>query len=876
MWHTKNVAEFFVEKEGLSPEKVNALQKKFGSNELKVKKKKHLLQIFFLQCVNPLVGILFVACLIKCFLGSYLEGGVIFLTTLIMVLVGFIQEAKAENAVAALLKLTTLSARVRRKGEVETVPTKELVPGDLLLLEAGDKVPADARLVEVYELQMNESFLTGESLPVEKSQEALPENTPLASQTNMVFSGTLVTSGKGLAYLTATGMDTALGKITSSIQEMETEPSPLQRNIKQLSQFMLVVVMLFALCFIGLGAFLGLTWIEISLLTIALAVAAIPEGLPATVTAVLAVGVRRIARKKGLIRKLVAVETLGSADVICTDKTGTLTNNAMQWTDLITAEEKLACHQVTKTDLQSRACRKLIDIAYLCNNAVKKEQERGAEYLGDPTEVGLIKTLHELFSPFLPKTNKRLFEVPFSSERRYMATLCDLDGEIEVLLKGSPEVIVSFCTKYLGKRGIEPLSPDRKNALLEEAKQLAKSGMRVLGGAYKAQNTYSKKIGEKELTRDAIFVGFYGMSDPLREGVKQAVDECRQAGITVLILTGDSPETAMHIGQSLGLKAQSALIGTDIEKLSPKELVEKAEETSIFARIEPMHKLRIVSALKSDGHILAMTGDGVNDAPALEKADIGIAMGKEGTDVAKEASDLILVDDAFETILACIEEGRSIFTRIRSSALFLLTTCFGEVGTIFLVFFAWQKAPLEPIQILWINLITGSLIAIPLGLEPKTGHELHHPPRDARVGLLYPGMIWRILFLSILMSLSAFALFSFYEETLVKARSVTFAMIVLFEWFLAFHVRSDERSPFALGFFSNPSLALMGLVAFGLLFLLLYVPFLGKIFQTVPLSLQDWGLCLLPGALMFCLESIRKRLYPKIFSFGKWRVKHWD
>ncbi|MEM8629543.1 MAG: HAD-IC family P-type ATPase [Chlamydiota bacterium] len=874
MWHAKSIEEISWKKEGLLLEEVSYLQKQCGHNVLKEKPQRGLWAIFLAQCANPLLFVLLAAALLKIALGSYLEGVVIFITILFMVFVGWLQEAKAERSMELLKKLSPPTARVRRENRAQTVDAAELVPGDLIFLEAGVKVPADMRLVEVYDLQIDESCLTGEALAVKKQIDALSKDTSLAEQTNMAFSGTVVVQGRGLGRVTAIGMETALGKVAATMQRIQQGATPLQKSIRRLTHAMMAIVCVCSLIFSGVGILFGLSWVEIALLSISMAVAAIPEGLPATVTVVLAVGVLRVAKKQGLIRKLIAVETLGSTNIICTDKTGTLTKNAMLWTDFSIGLEKSLPVDVALPHT-SFAHEKLWEIASFCHTVERSSQNEQCKYVGDPTEIALVEVLDQLFSSWQEEqpAKERIFEIPFDSKKRYMAVTYSLKGREEVFLKGSPETVLSFCTHYFDREQIRLLDAESKKQILAQEQALGQKGKRVLAGAWKA--AAPRHWTEEECTQRAVFTGLYGLCDPIREGVHSALSAAEKAGVRVLMVTGDSAFTAQAIGRELGLQADRVIEGKEVSHLTPDALVKRIEQTAICARIEPLHKLKIVDSLQRAGCVVAMTGDGVNDALALEKADIGVAMGKNGTDIAKDAADIILTDDHFATIVSCIEEGRSIFLRMRSATAFLLITCFGEIATIFLVFFLSQQSPLEALQILWINLITGSLIAVPIGVEKKRGEELNHPPRESQVGLIYPGMMFRVFVLAAILSGSASLIFFAYRENLTHARTMTFVSIVLFEWFLSLHMRSDTQTLRSLGLLSHPLLLGMGTVALALLALILYVPGLQWSFHTEPLSIRNWFVCLLPGALVILFESLRKRSVPHLFSYGKWRAKNW-
>ncbi|MCM8784464.1 MAG: HAD-IC family P-type ATPase [Candidatus Omnitrophica bacterium] len=865
-WHALGLEEVLnilkSSPEGLKEDETRERLKKYGPNELATKKRASLLSIFLRQFLNPLVYILIVASVIKFWLSSFTDAFVILGVIIFMAVVGFIQEARAAKAVEALKQLASPKAKIKRAGKIEIVPSKELVPGDIIILEAGDKIPADARIIESASLKVNESILTGESVPVDKHAVKVSQDTSVAERKNMLYMGTAVTYGRATAVVIATGMITEIGKIASALKEIKTPKTPLQKSIHTLGKWMIFITIGIVVILKIIGISKGLNWVEIFMLVVAATVAALPEGLPAVVTVVLAVGMREMARRNAIIRKLVAVETLGSATVVCTDKTGTLTMNQMTvkrlWYDSKMIEVKAQL-------LKDRELEKMLEIAVLCNDAKVKDEHGKEEFIGDPTEVALLVIGAKAgFNKIrLERSFLRISEIPFQSEKQYMATLNKKENKCIAYVKGSPEKILSFSN----------LDKISRSKILDKVNTMAEDALRVLAFGYCEFPADKESLVEEDISGKLNFAGLVGMIDPPRPEAIKSVALCKKAGIRVVMVTGDNKLTAEAIAKEIGITTEEVLTGEDLSKMSDEELREKAKSVSVFARIEPLHKLKIVKAFKSLGNIVAMTGDGVNDAPALEAADIGIAMGVAGTDVAKEAADMVLADDNFASIVSAVEEGRVIFNRLRNAVLFLLTTCFGELFTLLLSVFFTGKTPLLPIQILWINLVTGALIAIPLGLEPKVGNELNFPPRHPKVGLIYPGMAMRIIFLAFSLSIGVFLVFRFSLNSfgLQEARTITFCSIVLFEWLVAFNARSDEITIFKLGIFKNRVLIKAVLIAFILQILVVYIAFLQPLFNTVSLSYRGWFLVLLPGVLIFILETLRKKFFPYLFSSGKWQ-----
>lgn len=825
-----------------------------GPNQLEERKKTSPFSLLFKQFLNPLVLILIGAVALKFSLESYLEANVILATVLLMVIVAFIQEAKAEASIESLKKLSTAQSRVKRNGEIKMIPSEEVVVGDVIVLESGDRVSADARILKCSQLQVNESSLTGESAPAEKHSDMIDNDVGLADRKNSVYTGTIITKGKALAVVTASGMQTQLGKIAKQLESKGSGKTPLQKGINRLANGMLLVVLLF----IGISTFFGwkagMSWMDLLLLDISIAVAAIPEGLPGVVTLVLASGVQIMSKKNALIRHLVAVETLGSASVICSDKTGTLTQNQMQM-----IKYRSFSPPDDLNDL-SREC------LILCNDAWKSDDK----WKGDPLDAAIREWSAQkgILEQEILSQNPRIDEIPFSSENGWMATLNERRGSKRLFVKGIPEKLLRFCSSQIGPSGSEEAIDIAKWEDL--AKEMASQGLKVI--AICSKDFTNSHLKEENISSDLLCLGLIGLMDPPREDAKEAVEACHLAGIDVVMVTGDHAATARSIASQVGIKDGQTILGRELENLDENKMIEIVTKAKVFARIEPIHKMKIIQAFRAIGRIVAMTGDGVNDAPALKDADIGIAMGLSGTEVAKEASDMILTDDRFATIVDAVEEGRLLFNRLRHVVTFLLATCFGEVFAIILGFVFFQTTPLEPLQILWINLVTGSIIALPLGTEPKVGDELQYPPRDPKVGLIFQGMVWRIITFSAFLGLGAFLIFQYEIKSsgLYEARSAAFCTIITFEWLVSWQIRSDEKPLKLLGFLTNKNLIIANFISLILFLLVLYLPTLERIFQTSPLRLFDWLLCILPGLGIFIFEEARKTLAPKAFSRGKW------
>jgi Ca2+-transporting ATPase len=777
------------------------------------------------------------------------------------------------------------------------IDAAHVVPGDVLVLDAGDRVAADARLLEIAALKINESAFTGESLPVDKDVHPVAADAPLHDRRNMVFMGTTVSHGRALAVVTATGMQTEIGRIATAISGLNKEKTPLEKSIEKLGHSLLWIVTGACIMLTVAALLQGMNWVDVMLLAVAAAVSGIPEGLPAAVTVVLAICVNRMAQRNVIIRKLAAVETLGATTIICSDKTGTLTLNQMT-VRCIWAGGRLVSvtgggydpagefrdGEARIDPRQDQELMRLLKVAALCNDALLTRTTAGWDILGDPTEGALLSAAAKagMCKGDLEEHQPRLGEVPFESEKQFMATLHAENGQRTAYVKGSVEKLLVMCARLRTARGEAPLDEGARQRIIEASNTMAGQALRVLAIATAPYPIELGRLDPAQFSGRLVFLGLVGMIDPPRDEARRAVQACRDAGIRVAMITGDSPLTAAAIGAQLGIcgPGDAALVGREIEGMDDDQLLETCRTRNVYARIEPLHKLRIVNAFKRDGHITAMTGDGVNDAPALEAASIGVAMGITGTDVAKEAADMVLADDNFASIVSAVEEGRIIFNRLRNVTFFLLMTCGAELLTLFLSVAFYGESPLEPIQILWINLVTGAMVAIPLGMEAGTGDELSQPPRDPRVGLLYPGMRLRIVFTGLCMALPI--TWIFHHAPLPEGLSdlgahevrqtVAFTGIVIFEWLFAFQTRSADKGVLELGLLRNRWLVLCMLAGLSMQMAVVYLPAANRIFHTRPLTGLELLWTILPAVMVVVLESMRKRIAPQLFNAGQWRV----
>lgn len=829
--------------EGLTSHEAEKRIHQYGLNELPTKAKINFLKILLRQFSSPLVIILIAALVISIFIGEKVDALVIGAIVLINSLLGFFQEERAEKALEALQKLASSKATVIRDGKEAILDSKYLVPGDVVILKSGDKVPADARWIEVHDLETQEAALTGESQPIEKKIEALTEKTELADRNNMAYASTIISSGRGKAMVAYTGLKTEVGKIADIIKETQDKTTPLQKKLRDLGKYISIAVMIVAVFIFATGALSGLGVTEMFLTALALAVAAIPEGLPAIITISLAHGVQRMVKKKALIRKLPSVETLGSVNVICTDKTGTLTHNEMTVTKIwvndktydVTGSgyERKGVFLHEKEEAAPEELELLLKAGALCNDA-EFESSKKNSVIGDPTEAALLVSAEKMGfkRDGLEHTEPRVDEISFTSERKMMTTIHKTKKGLISYTKGAPDIVLERCNKILVQGKVYRLDRHKKKEILGFNELFAGHALRVLSFAFK-----NDIAGKEHAESDMIFIGLQAMIDPPRAEVKEAIKKCEEAGIRVVMITGDHIITAKAIAEQLGIFGK-AVTGQELDEL--RSLDAEIERINIFARVNPEHKLKIVTALKRKGYVVAVTGDGINDAPALKKGDIGIAMGVTGTDVAKEASDMILTDDNFTSIVNAIEEGRGIYDNIRKFVNYLLSSNLAEVLVIFLgmIIFAplfGLGLPLTPIHILWINLVTDGLPAIALGLDPFAEGIMKRKPRKTKEPIITKEMLVNILVLGSVMAIMILALFWLYKDSL-KAQTVAFTALVVFELVRLHMIRSQYRLPI----FSNLFLISAVAVSFLLQIVILYIPAFADAFGVVPLEFLDW------------------------------------
>jgi magnesium-transporting ATPase (P-type) len=849
---------------GLSMFEAKHRLERFGPNMVTAKKQKGPLIRFLLQFHQPLVYILLAAAAITLLLGEYVDSSVIFGVVLVNAIIGFIQESKAEKAIESLKQMMTTQATVLRDGKWIQVDSVHLVVGDIVRLQSGDKVPADVRLLSCRDLQVDESALTGESVPVIKKEEVLDPETILADRRNMAYAGTLVTYGQAQAVIVATGDKTETGRISEMISEAADLSTPLTLKIASFSKVLLIAILALAALTFGVGLWRGESAVEMFMAAVALAVGAIPEGLPAAVTITLAIGVSRMAKRKAIIRKLPAVETLGSTTVICSDKTGTLTENQMTVRRIYAGgafydvegngyapEGKIVSAGQDISGRTPAALLQTLLAGLLCNDSRLVQSEGHWRIEGDPTEGALISVAAKagLSSEAAHEKTPRLDIVPFESERQFMATLHQAPSGNIIYLKGAIEKVLEACVQAFSEDS--RTVPLNKDDLLKTSDALAAEGLRVLALACKPVD--KNKLDLEDCLEGLTFLGLQGMIDPPRAEAIAAVGVCRSAGIAVKMITGDHAVTATEIARQLGIgrvagrenEKPVTLTGKQLAQLSDEEMIEKAESTSVFARVAPEQKLRLVEALQARNHVVAMTGDGVNDAPALKQANIGIAMGITGTDVSKEAADMVLTDDNFASITAAVEEGRRIFDNLVKFITWTLPTNGGEGLVILAAIMAGAALPILPVQILWINITTAGLLGLMLAFEPGEKDVMSYPPRKPDSPILSGILIGRILLVSFLMLAAVFSIFAWQKSIgypVEVARTVAVNLFVMIELTYLFNCRSLTHSMFKIGLLSNPWV----LVGSGLMILLqilfTYTPWMNKVFHSAPIGLTDWGI----------------------------------
>lgn len=859
MWHTKNIKEIEKElrtniKTGLGDKDVQIRQDEFGKNKIEEGKKESLLVKFINQFKDFMIIILIIAAIISAVV-SYLEGTGDYFDSIIIIaivlfngLMGLIQEAKAEKSIEALKKMSAPVAKVRRNGKVLTVNGEDIVPGDIVILETGCYVPADIRLISTYNLKVEESSLTGETEAVEKDENAVFNNKiiPLGDMKNMVFAGTAVVNGHAEGIVTNIGMNTEVGKIASMIITNEAPQTPIQKKLSEVGKVLgIACVVICALIFV-IGVIKKISVVEMFMTSVGLAVAAIPEGLPAIVTIILSIAVTKMAKRNAIIRKLPAVETLGSSKVICSDKTGTLTENNMRVVEIIGNKNKI------------------LEYGTLCCNCEINE----GVVEGEPTEVAIVKeAIKEKQNKVLP----RICEIPFDSNRKLMTTVNELEnGKYRIITKGAPEILLGICDYYEENNTVHDMNSTFLSKIKNKNEKMAEKALRVLGVAYLDVDIMPKEISADFLEKGLIFVGLIGMIDPPRKGVKEAVLACRRAGIKTVMITGDHITTAKAIAKDLEILRgrELAITGQELDKISDSKLEKEIMNYSVFARVTPEHKVRIVKAFQKTGAVVAMTGDGVNDAPALKKSDIGIAMGRKGTDVAKNAADMILNDDNFVTIVDAVKQGRNIFDNIKKAIHFLIATNIGEIVTIFVGLLLGVKSPLLAVQLLWVNLVTDSLPAIALGLEPPEKDIMNRPPRDSRKSIFADGLMGKIVvegFMIGMFTILAFFIGNRYYGIEV-ARTMAFISLGMLELIHSFNVKSEE-SIFKVGLFENKYLVGAFLLGTVLQLGIVFVPTLAEIFKLTQLNTTQWLITIAISIAPIIIVELQKKFNE--LKFGK-------
>jgi Ca2+-transporting ATPase len=870
MWFEKGVDEIIKE---LNTDKVNGLtseeavtrRNKYGPNRLTGKKKKSILRLLFEQINDVLIYILLGAAVISALLNEISDAAIIIIVVILNAVIGLVQESKAEKALESLKKLSFPKALVKRDGKILEISSEDVVAGDVVILEAGKYVPCDLRLIETANLKIEESALTGESVPSQKYAENISqnENTALGDQKNMAFMSTMVTYGRGSGIAVAIGMDTEMGKIAKMLDENGKNLTPLQVKLAQLGKMLGFVVLVICILMFGVALIQHRDLFEMFLTAISLAVAAIPEGLPAMVTIVLAVGVQRMIKRNAIIRKLPAIETLGSVNIICSDKTGTLTQNKMTVTKFY-ADGIL--DDVSRLDIKNDVHSSLVRDMVLCSDATYS----GDSKTGDPTEIALIE-LGVKFNMYKDDENKlhsRKNEIPFDSNRKLMTTLNKFGDKFNVITKGAVDNLIKICTHIYMNGSVIPFSDDLKSKVMEASDVMSKEALRVLAAAFKVVD--SAKIEIDSMEKDLTFVGLVGMIDPPRENVENSIEECRKSGIRTVMITGDHKNTAFAIAKKLGIAEDlsQVILGHEFDRLSDREAEDKIDNLRVFARVSPEHKVNIVKTLKKKGNIVSMTGDGVNDAPSLKAADIGVAMGITGTDVAKDASDMILTDDNFSTIVEAVKEGRNIYNNIRKSIVFLLSCNIGEIVALFIGIVLGWPSVLRPIHLLWVNLITDSLPALALGVDPDDPDIMKEKPRDAKKGL-FSGRIGVFLIgngiLIGIITLSAFYIGNLvYSNSLMHAQTMAFVVLSVSQLFYTLSMRHSEKSIFEIGVFTNKYL--IGAIILGIILqnIVITVPFLASVFKVFRLTIQDWLFVLLLSIIPLIVNEIGKVIYNKL------------
>lgn len=870
MWHTEELSQVLKklktnEKLGLKADEAKSRLETYGENKLKEKKKESLFIKFIKEFNDFMIIALIVAAIISAVVSKlngeadYVDSIIIIAIVIFNAIMGLVQEEKAEKSLEALKKMSAPSAKVIRDGRVQEIDALQVVPGDIVVLEAGNYVPADCRLINSYNLKIEESALTGETIPTNKdSGRILKENTAMGDLCNMAFATTVVVNGHGEAVVVDTGMNTRVGKIAGMIIEDESPDTPIQKKLNEVGKMLAIACIVICVLIFVIGIFKKIPIVEMFMTSVGLAVAAIPEGLPAIVTIMLSIGVTRMAKKNSIIRKLPAVETLGSSSVICSDKTGTLTQNKM------TVTEVRNCHGIANSEDKKF----ILELGTMCTDTTEERMDGRLGFTGEATEVAISNAAMQagISKSFLYDEMRRINDIPFDSKRKMMTTIHRYGNKYRIITKGAPDVLLKRCTHYYQNGQIDSIF-SKKESIYEQNNQMAEKALRVIAVAYK---DVEKLPETQDMEQDLTFCGLIGMIDPPREGVKEAVRTCRRAGIKTVMITGDHLQTAKAIAKELGIfkRGDLAIEGENLERMDQHELEKNIMQYSVFARVSPEHKVRIVKAFQSTGAVVAMTGDGVNDAPALKNADIGIAMGKGGTDVAKNASDMILTDDNFVTIVEAVKQGRNIYDNIKKAIHFLISTNIGEIVTIFLGLILGMKSPLLAIQLLWINLVTDSLPAIALGLEKEEENIMSRLPRNPKKSLFADGLWWKIIIEGTMLGMFTLLAFSIGNRlySVEVGRTMAFLTLGILELVHSFNIKSEE-SIFKIGIFENKYLILALILGVLLQVIVVITNPLAEIFSLVPLTGIQWLYTILISIAPIPIVEIQKAVNG--YTFGK-------
>lgn len=889
-WYNKSPDEVLKDlsttrEKGLSQEEAKTRLEKYGENALAAEKKKSFGEKLKEQILDPMIIILMIAAIISAFVGEALDAGIIIAIVIVNAFLSIYQEGKAEEAIAALQKMSSPKAKVVRDGDHIEVDSNTLVPGDIVILETGDIVPADLRLIDSSNLKIDESSLTGESVPVEKNfSQVYDGKMEIGDRENLAYSSTIVTYGRGMGLVVETGHETEIGKIATSIATVGDEQTPLQRKLAKLSKTLGILVIVICAVVLGVGVLYKNDPLEMFMTAISLAVAAVPEGLPAIVTIVLSIGMGKMAEKNAIVKKLLAVETLGTTTVICSDKTGTLTQNEMTVVKVFTdghvydvsgtgysPEGDVTKKEEKVTIEEDENLKILSSIAALTNDAKLQVKGQEASIIGDPTEGALLtfaekagNGLKELYNNF-----DRIEEIPFDSDRKMMTTFHDkIFDNIASFTKGAPDVVLDRCSKILIDGKEVELDDKLRKEVLDKNSEFARSALRCLGYAYRKHSDMPSEITSENIEKDMVFVGLTGMIDPSRPEVKAAIKECRSAGIRPIMITGDYLETGLAIAKDLGIATSDdeAIMGRELNEMSEAELREIVKEKSVFTRVSPENKVQIVTALKQNGHITAMTGDGVNDAPAIKKADIGIAMGITGTDVAKNTAEVILTDDNFATIVNAVEEGRIIYSNIKKFVAYLLSCNLGEVLIVLISILMDLPVPLIPIQLLWLNLVTDSFPALALGVERGEADIMEEKPRDPDEPILDTEIKITVAIQSIAITvatlLAYFVGLKWYglESGINHARTMAFATLIICELLRSYTARSVDKTVFEIGVFTNKKLVLATAFSFLLMLIVIYVPVLNDAFGLMDLGPKEIAVVLGSALIPLVAGEIQKKV----------------